>query len=120
MAKREPMNQLPPGVDDRFLAAVDLLGRTGAQEFQIRFCDEEQPTIWMAAARWRKHWEAAGAMNPQAAVFRLCDSVVDGGSCTHCHRPTGFVPDIDPMPLDKMFCWYQWDPELKTFRRGCE
>ena len=54
-----------------------------------------------------------------SAVFRLCDQVIDGGTCTHCNRPTGFTPDLDPMPLDDIVCWYQWDPELSEFRRGC-
>jgi hypothetical protein len=105
--------------DPRFVPAVDMLGRTGADEFQIRFCDEGRPVIWMAAARWGKRWEAAAAMDPVLAVFRLCDEVVDGGICTHCKRPTGFAPDLDAMPLDKLVCWYQFDPELTTFRRGC-
>jgi hypothetical protein len=106
--------------DKRLPAAVDLLGRTGAAEFQVRYCDEDGPVIWLAAARWGKHWEAAGAMTPLLAVFRLCDEVIDGGQCQHCHRPTGFAPDLDTMPLDAIVCWYQYDPERSTFRRGCE
>jgi hypothetical protein len=27
---------------------------------------------------------------------------------------------VDSMPLNESVCWYQWDPEMKTFRRGCE
>jgi hypothetical protein len=53
-------------------------------------------------------------------VLRLCAQVVDGGRCTHCRRPTGLSEDLDAMPLDRLVCWYQWDPELATFRRGCE
>ena len=105
--------------DPRLVAAVDMLGRTGAEEFQIRYCDEDKPIIWIAAARWKDRWETAAAMNPLNAVFRLCDEVIDGGTCQHCNRPTGFEPTTDPMPLEPLVCWYQWDPELKTFRRGC-
>jgi hypothetical protein len=58
-------------------------------------------------------------MDPLDAVFRLCDEVIDGGQCTHCRKPAGFEPSIETMPLNQFVCWYQWDPELKTFRRGC-
>jgi hypothetical protein len=111
--------KLPRGADERLPAAVELLGRTGSAEFQLRYCEEEKPTIWVAAGRWGKTWETAAAMNPALAVFRLCDQVIDGGTCQHCHHPTGFAPDLDAMPLDGLICWYQWDPERATFRRGC-
>lgn len=115
-----PAGQLPPGVaDERFAPAVAMLGRTGAAEFQVRYCDEEKPVLWMAAARWHGHWEAAAALTPVQAVFRLCDEVIDGGTCTHCQRPTGFEPSLDAMPLNELVCWYQFDPSTKTFARGC-
>jgi len=104
----------------RLTAAVDMLGRTGAAEVQLRYSDDEKPVVWIAAARWDDHWEAAGAMNPLNALFRLCDHVIDGGECKRCGKPTGFSPDVDALPLDDLVCWYQWDPELKTFRGGCE
>jgi hypothetical protein len=106
--------------DKQLTAAVDLLGRTGAAEFQLRVCEEDAPAEWIAAARWGDQWEVAAAIHPLDAVFRLCDEVIDGGVCQHCRRPTGFSPDLDPLPLDQLICWYQWDPELSTFRRGCE
>jgi hypothetical protein len=109
----------PAGADERIPAAVDLLGRTGADEFQLRYCEEERPTIWIAAARWSGAWECAASTVPAEAVFRLCNQVIDGGVCTHCERPTGFSPDLDALPLEPVICWYQWDPELSTFRRGC-
>lgn len=121
MVKKVRKEQLPGAGDDaRMTAAVELLGRTGADEFQVRYCDEEKPVVWIAAARWGDIWEAAAGMNPLFAVFRLCDQVIDGGHCVHCNRPTGFAAELDQMPLDKLVCWYQWDPERSTFRRGCE
>jgi hypothetical protein len=118
--KRPPADERPGGVKDpRLPAAVALLGHTGADEVQVRYCDEEKPVIWMAAARWGKRWETAAAMAPALAVFRLCDEVIDGGRCTHCRKPTGFTPDFDQMPLAPFVCWYQWDPERAEFRRGC-
>jgi hypothetical protein len=113
----------PAPVEDRQLtAALDLLGHTGAVEVKFWYCDEEKPPlVWVAAARWQgRGWECAAAPHhPLAAVFRLCDQIIDGATCTHCNRPTGFTPDLDTMPLDTLVCWYQWDPELSEFRRGC-
>lgn len=109
-----------PEVDPRLPAAFDLIGRTGADNIQFRYCDEEKPVVWMALAEYHDHWEVAAGITPATAVFRLCEQLVDGGTCTHCHRPTGVTFDFDPMPLPEEICWYQWDPELATFRRGCE
>ena len=107
--------------DERFTAAVELIGRTGAEEFEIRHSPEDDPPItWTAIGKWGKAYEVAAAMHPVEAVFRLCDQIIDGGQCNHCHKPTGFESSMDPMPLNQFVCWYQWDPELKTFRRGCE
>lgn len=114
------MTGITPDSDDpRFTAAVDLIGRTGARQFQIRYSDDEQPVIWVAAACWNNRWEAAAGMHPLTAVFRLCDAVIDGGTCTHCRRPAGFAPDPDSMPLDAIICWYQFDPSTGKFVKGC-
>ena len=113
-------DRLPQVEDPRFLPAVDMIGRTGAEQFQIRYCEEEEPVIWMCSARWGERWETAAALNPIVALFRLCDQVVDGGICIHCNRPTGFIPDFNPMPAENWLCFYKWDPELRTFRRSCE
>jgi hypothetical protein len=117
--------------DTRFAAAVALIGRTGADEFQIRYCEEEAPTVWIAVAHWPKmtdpatpeHYDAAGGLSPWRAVLRLCEATMDGGTCRHCHRPTG----VDDRPADELLrateeiiCWYRYDPELDTFRRSCE
>jgi hypothetical protein len=109
----------PLELDPRFIGAVDLIGRTGAQEFQIRYTDDE-PVVWVARAQWHGQWQSGSGPDPLAAVFRLCEQVVDGGQCTHCRRPAGFTADFEEMPLSELVCWYQWDPELATFRRGCE
>jgi hypothetical protein len=117
-------------IEGKFTAALDLLGRTGVDEFTIRFCEEEEPTVWMAVAHWPErpglvidHSDATGALTPWLAVLRLCEAAVDGGTCIHCHKPTG----IDDKPADELdkvteafICWYRYDPEMKTFRRSCE
>jgi hypothetical protein len=110
------------------LAAIEMLGRTGAIDFQMRYSDDEYPTIWIAASSWMRHindqnlrlYETASALNPEQAIFRLCSQVMDGGECTHCHRPTGFDEEHLDMPMSEIVCWYLYDPELKKFRRSCE
>lgn len=127
-----------PTDDPRFTAALDMVGRTGASSFQLWWSDDEQPVVWIAVATYEvtaanaalladghEHLRGTAhkigcALDPLNAVFDLCDKAVDGGQCAHCHRPTGFVPDLDEMPASDLVCWYQWDPELLTFRRGCE
>lgn len=111
--------------DPRFTAAVALIGRTGAESVQIRCSDEEPPAVWVALAAYQRGrrtvHEVAAALNPVRAALRLAEQLVDGGMCTHCRRPAGLDPDsIEKMPLDEFVCWYQYDPELRTFRRGCE
>jgi hypothetical protein len=115
-------------VDARLTAGIDLLGRTGARHTTIRYDDptddgDEGPVVWIAVATWQRPGETAtevaAALDPVRAVLRLCEQVVDGGQCTHCGRRTGFDPDFGTMPLGNRVCWYQFDPELEQFRRGC-
>lgn len=116
-----------PDFDDRGLAGVDLLRRTGALDFQIRFSDDLQPVVWVALASWRRPvgtvWASGSGFDPTAAVMALCEKSVDGGKCQHCGRPTAFLKSHDSTfngSLRTIVCTYQWDPELKTFRRSCE
>jgi hypothetical protein len=108
--------------DARFTAALELIQRTGASGVQIRYSDDELPTVWFVVAKYPEgQMEVDASLNPLRAVLRLCERLVDGGQCVHCKRPAGLEPDhIDTMPLNQTICWYQYDPELKKFRRGCE
>lgn len=127
------MNAAPPE-DPRLVAGVELLRRTGALQIQLRYSDDEDPVIWMAAAMWsiggdgkprptggRPGWAAGAGMEPVDAVLALCDKVLDGGYCTHCERPTGVTLHWSTtMPLAEVICWYVYDPETQRFRRSCE
>lgn len=111
------------GIDDaKLIAAVEMVRRTGSKQFQLRFHDDEAPVVWIAVAGYDdERFEAAASLHPLRAVLRLCETLIDGARCTHCRRPTGFDADsIETMPLNRAVCWYQYDPELQTFRRGCE
>ncbi len=107
--------------DDILMAAVKMVERTGATNVTIGFSEEHDPAVWFAVADFPgRRYEAAGGMSPLRAVLRLLDTLIDGGQCKHCKKPTGVTVDPGTMPLKKAICWYQYDPELKTFRRGCE
>lgn len=111
-------------VTPRFTAAIDLLRRTGAQFTQIRYHDDQEPIVWFVVASYSDgRSEVDAAFDPERAILRLCERVIDGGVCVHCERPTVFHADhTDTLGamMDRVTCAYQWDPELATFRRGCE
>jgi len=113
--------------EPRFLAAVKLIERTGATGFRIGHTDEEEdglPVIWHATATYAAGYEVAASLSPVQAVLRLCEQLIDGGECRHCHQRTIFDPDpptggaLDDV-LDKLGCRYRWDPESATFARSC-
>lgn len=135
-ARAEEVSPPQPGqeLDPRLVAAVDMIRRCGAQQVTFGFADDVKPPLWWAWAEFhtdaagrprgdgkeRRH-EAAGAMNPLRALLRLAETIVDGSLCRHCGRPAGLDPDeIESMPAERAICWYLYDPELRTFRRGCE
>lgn len=134
------MGDAPVLNDARLVAAYDMLRRTGAQAVQLRYSDDEQPVVWFAVAVYGSHHlaegcdgcddpghrvpvaETAAALGPERAVLRLCEQLIDGAQCVHCQHPTSFYPDVaDTVAEDLVgICVYMWDPELATFRRGCE
>ena len=108
----------------QILALVELVGRTGAEEWTLRYCDEEAPIAWIACARHGEHWSIAGAEQPVRAMVRLAEALMDGGTCRHCGKCTGVDLDhrVDPLMAmsGDLICWYRWDPEVRSFRRSCE
>lgn len=115
-----------PELDPRCLAGIQLIERTGAKSFQLRYSDEERPTVWIAVAVYRissflnAHKVGAG-LTPDQAIRDLCDKAIDGGVCEHCSKMTSFAWEAIENIQDLMdVCVYEWDPELKTFRRSCE
>lgn len=133
---RDPVNQPSEFDDPQMMAAIDLIGRTGASNFQIRYSDDEMPVVWIAVAEFKSKegsgYQVASAFAADAAIYALCDQLLDGGRCTHCHKVTGFTTDFDEQIQEVILrdeageeetlavCWYQYDPELKVYRRGCE
>lgn len=103
-------------------AAVLLIGRAGARNFQLRYSDDPEPVVWVADCELRDGGrEACGALTPARAALRLCEEVFDGGTCAHCGRPSGVTDDWRAgMPMADLVCWYVFDPEVQQFRRSCE
>lgn len=110
--------------DPRFAAAVDLIARSGAGGFQIRYDDEQDPVVWVAVVTDARGADAAAAMTPLGAVMRLLQRVVDpdrGAKCAHCGRPADVTDDWANAPAtDVGVCWLVFDPETAKFRRSCE
>ena len=117
---------IAPAAEPMIKACVDMLGRMGATQMRFGYSDPEdgEPVVWYATAHFRVPggWEAAAAMTPDRAMYRLCERATDGGTCTHCGKPTGIVDDAQAsdMPANALICWYAYDPELVRFRRSCE
>ena len=119
----DPADDPKGAVDPRFPAAVDMIGRTGAENVQIRYSDDETPMVWFVVASYPGgRWEVDAGDHPVTAILRLCERLIDGGTCAHCRKPSAFDPSrsFDGAFADQHLCWQQWDPELGRCRRGCE
>jgi hypothetical protein len=107
-------------------ATADLVGRTGATGFSIEHFDSENPGVipWVAYAFYADQvWECAAGVHPAVACIRLLEVLVDGGQCTHCHRPTVVddnweSPVVSADPTSPM-CSYLFDPSTARFVRAC-
>lgn len=126
----------------RYNAAFNLIGRTGAGSIQIREVEEDgPPTVYVAVAEYpagvrgldpvtrergvlaRTYYAVGAGLHPLRALEALLEEVVDGSECTYCHKPTAWTRDFTDEIAElsrPWFCWRQWDPELKTYRRSCE
>jgi hypothetical protein len=73
--------------EDAFIAAADLVGRTGAKELQIGYLHDDVPA---AEAGWYAHAQYKGARiteegsGPVEAAEALARRLLTGGKCTRC------------------------------------
>lgn len=125
------------GGEPRFLGAVAVVQGTGAQAFQIRYSDDDEPTVWIAVAEHvldaagrplpaptpgRQVFTAAAGLSPLDAVLALAEQLLDGGQCVHCGLATAFETgfDLHPwLPMAEAICWTHWDHDSGSFRRAC-
>lgn len=108
---------------DRVTAAIEMIGRSGAKSCEVRLSPPEAPDgqrVWLVIADYGDKWDVGAGQSPGLAAERLLDQLLDGGQCQHCRRPTGVAHGLETMPLAEHVCWYQYDPELNTYRRSCE
>lgn len=111
----------PDALEARTLATVRFIGNTGAEGFQVRYQDDEQPVVWIAVATFPEgRAEAAASVDPNRAVLRLARQVTDGGICTHCYRATAFDIGEDRPTYAVERCWYAYDQEHDEIRRSCQ
>lgn len=115
--------------DARTSAAAEMLGRLGADSLEIRFSEPDEgmdtPVIWMAIVSLKGYDGAppqvAAGLHPVHALEKLLEQLIDGGQCNHCGRMTTFEGDPRTVTaFGRLVCAYQYDPELRTYRRSCE
>jgi hypothetical protein len=114
------------GDDPRLVALTKLIGHTGASGFQLRYDDNEEPLVWIAVASYEDdesastiHQVGAG-LTPIQAAYRVTESLMDGGQCTHCHRPSAVALDPAEIIGDEVICWYVYRDARQEFVRDCE
>jgi hypothetical protein len=95
---------------DLIAAIAGLIGHTGAEQFQVRYHDDEQPVVWVSVATYADgRAEADAALTPDQAAWRLAERLVDGGRCTLCSRPTALVENEDDLTSGVDFlCQYRY------------
>jgi hypothetical protein len=88
--------------------------------------DEAPGTLFFACVAIYQgpfRFEVGSATSPRLAAERLLDALMDGGQCTHCHRTTGVMHNLEEGRMAKQdspeFCWWTWNPKLKAYSRGC-
>lgn len=134
------LDTLPDEAQEFLTALVDLLGRTGMSAFQLRYSDDDEPTVWMAVAtyptpdaipvvggagkslRTRYLSETAAALDPVVAVYRLAQLLIDGGRCVHCERTTVLWGSYEQPPSEPRlaeFCYHIFNPTTASFDLGC-
>jgi hypothetical protein len=107
--------------DPVFVAAYDFIARTGAKSIQLRYEDDNEPTIWNVYIDYGYGHAVGAGLDPMRALKKVMDEIVDGGACAHCGRVTALADDWEADQLaDEAICWIVYDPELQKFRRSCE
>lgn len=83
--------------EDALFAGVDLVGRTGAKEFQFGYLHENVP---VHEAAWYAHAQYKGARigvenhaGPIEAVDALCRRLLSGARCQHCKKLVALADD---------------------------
>lgn len=99
------------------VAAVDVIGRSGATGFEIGYLDDQPPHRWYATAIYKGakvHGEHPS--NPEVAADRLARKLLHGGQCTHC----GGKVNVRPWEGHWADAECIWRRAGNRWVRGCE
>lgn len=107
--------------EDIAVAAVEVIGRSGAREFEVGYLDDDVPSEF---ARWWARAQYSGAriqvenhQGPDLAAEALARRILNGGQCTHCGARIhlGGVPAA----LRRRGRVCSWKREGRRWVRGC-
>ena len=102
---------------DALIAAVDLVGRSGARDVEIGWLHDDVPSEqagWYATATYQgAKLMADDHPGPIEAAEALTRRVLDGATCAHCHKP---VRLDDELALSAC----RWTRQGARWARGCE
>ena len=77
---------------DKVVACADLVGRSGARQFQIGYLNDEPPHAWYAHAMFRgARIQAEGHDGPAQAAMALAVKILTGAKC-RCGRLVALRP----------------------------
>lgn len=107
---------------DALLAAVDVINRAGALEFEVGYLDdtaEAQDARWWASARWNgTKVLVENHTDPGAAAEALARKLLEGGQCTHCAGTITLSPANRAMRrANPQLC--PWTRQGLRWVRGC-
>ncbi len=108
--------------DDAVIAAIEVIGRSGATDFAFGYLDED---VAIADARWWAHAQYRGARitvenhaGPVEAAEALAVRIIHGGLCTGCQRVAAMTDD--PVPVgDYTVGGVRLDPAELQRRGAC-
>jgi len=91
----EALTGLPSAgdADDAVKACADLVGRTGATDFEVGYVNDEPPHAWYAHAKFRGgRITVQGKASPAGACNELAVRLLSGGPCAHCGKLVTLSP----------------------------
>jgi len=102
---------------DALIAAVDLVGRSGATNFEVGYLHDDVPSEragWYAQAQYRgARLIAEDHRGPIEAAEALARRVLAGAECAHCHRPVVLGGGVELSAC-------RWTRRGARWARGCE
>ena len=103
--------------EDALVAAIDLVGRSGARDVEIGYLHEGVPLDqagWYATATYKgAKLIADDHKDPVAASEALARRILDGGQCAHCRKPIALGGPPDPAVC-------RWTRRGPRWVRACE